>query len=192
MSSAQTKITTPRFTLWWTLNSRMDVDEQVWDQEHLRQRLVAVLVPGHEVSDVAWGVVGSDLQVAVERQDGLFLSSWRCPQCGAPETCWDSRPTAEMVISRLTSHSHIEGGFVTAPAGDVSESMTDAVTDVLADDVDEDDEDEAWESLPSVPVTSVYAESAIELEALEAGEAAEVGAGFFDSLVLVDAMGVAL
>lgn len=187
MSSAQTKVAMPRFTLLWVIDGRLEMDEQVWDQEHLRERLATVLTnPDHEVS---WGVMGSDLEVAVERRDSLFLSSWRCPLCGAPETCWDSRPTAEMVISRLTSHSHIEGGFVTAPAGDVSESVADAVADVLADDVDED---EAWESLPSLAVTSDYAESAAELEALEAGEAAEVGAGFFDSLVLVDAMGVAL
>jgi len=167
VSSAQTEVATPQFTLLWTLDGRLDMDELVWDQEHLRQRLIAVLQPGCEVSGVRWGVVNSDLQVAVERQDGLFLSSWRCPLCGQPETCWDSRPTAEMVLSKLTSHSHIESGFVTAPAGDVSEFMADAVADVLAVDVDEE-----WGALPALLVTSNYAESAAELEALEAGEAA--------------------
>lgn len=186
MSSAQTKVATPRFTLLWVIDGRLEMDEQVWDQEHLRERLATVLVnPDHEVS---WGVMGSDLRVDVERRDGMVLSWWRCLKCDAPETCWDSQPTAEMVIGKLTSHVCIEGS-VTAPAGDATESLADAVADVLADD---EDEDEAWEELPSVPVGADHAKQAAELEALEAGEAAEVGAGFFDSLVLVDAMGVAL
>jgi hypothetical protein len=180
--------TAPSFVLWSVIDGRVTIGEELWDQGQLRQRLAEVMpARGYQVF---WGVAGTELRVDVVRRDGMFLSSWRCPECGAPETCWDLRPTPEMVIGKLSSHSCDRAGYVrTAPAGDATGSVAEAVADVLADDVDED---EAWEELPSVPVTAGYTESAAELEALEAGDAAEVGAGFFDSLVLVDAMGVAL
>lgn len=179
----------PTFVLCSVIDDRLVLDEQLWDREQLRVRLAEVLpVRGYEV---AWGISGTALLVTVAREDGMFLSSWSCPECGAPETCWDLRPTAEMVLDRLSSHV-CDPGYVTADAGDGSARMAEAVADVLADDEDDVDEDEVWQSLPSQPVTAGYAQAAMELEALEAGEVAEVGEGFFDSLVLVDAMGVAL
>lgn len=139
-----TMTTVPSFVLWSVIDGRVTIDEELWDREQLRLRLAEVVsAPGYQVF---WSVADTELRVDVVRQDGMFLSSWRCPECGAPETCWDSRPTPEMVIGKLSSHScAAAAGFVTGSADDGT-PKADATASAAADDVDEDYEDDEYES----------------------------------------------
>jgi hypothetical protein len=141
--------TAASFVLWSVIDGRVTIDEELWDREQLRLRLAEVVpVPGYQVF---WSVADTELRVDVVRQDGMVLSSWQCPECGAPETCWDLKPTPEMVIGKLSSHSC--EGYVTGSADDATWQASEPAADSTADDVNEhqdvaDDEyeDDEYES----------------------------------------------
>ena len=130
MGKAQTQVAP--FVLRSVIDGRVTIDEQLWDREQLRLRMVEVLpVPGYQVF---WGVAATKTVVGVERQDGMTLSSWTCPSCEESDYCWDLKPTPEMVLGRLSAHRCSEGS-VTVLSGDGTVSVPEqqAVTEMYRD-----------------------------------------------------------
>ena len=123
MGKAQTQVAP--FVLRSVIDGRVTIDEQLWDQEQLRLRMVEVLpVPGYQVF---WGVAATKTVVGVERQDGMTLSSWTCPSCEESDYCWDLKPTPEMVLGRLSAHRCGEGSVISFDGDGTSSTL--AVTE---------------------------------------------------------------